>query len=297
MPAPLLIAAATLLFSLMSLAVKAAAGLYGIGEIVFYRSLVGVLLMGVLLRRRGLAIATPLPAMHFWRSASGVVSLALWFHAIAGLPLATGVTLNYLSSVWMALFLIGGSVLVGGQRSVDGRLVAAVLAGFAGVALVLKPSINSEQLWHGLSGLASGMLAAIAYLQVSALGRAVEPEQRVVFYFSAGGVLLGSALALVEGGFHAHTLRGAALLLAIGVLASLAQLAMTRAYSIGQTLSNAALQYLGIVFSFGFGVWLFDDPVTWSALAGMALIIAAGLTATLVSARAHTAGAVTPTES
>jgi drug/metabolite transporter (DMT)-like permease len=297
MPAPLLIAAASLLFSLMSLAVKTAAGQYGIGEIVFYRSAVGVLLMAVLLRRRRLSIATPVPAMHFWRSASGVISLALWFHAISGLPLATGVTLNYLSSVWMALFMIGGAVLVGQQRSVDGRLVAAVLAGFAGVALVLRPSINGEQLWHGLSGLASGMLAALAYLQVSALGRAGEPEQRVVFYFSAGGVVVGAALALASGGFSTHSLRGALLLLAIGVLASLAQLAMTRAYSIGQTLSNAALQYLGIVFSFGFGVWLFDDPVTWSALAGMALIIGAGLTATWVSARAHTPSAVTPTES
>jgi len=297
MPAPLLIAAASLLFSLMSLAVKLAAAHYGTGEIVFYRSLVGVLLMGALLRARRVPLATPVPAMHFWRSASGVVSLALWFHAISGLPLATGVTLNYLSSVWMALFMIGGAVLVGQQRSVDGRLVAAVLAGFAGVALVLKPTIDPQHFWHGLAGLASGMLAAVAYLQVSALGRAGEPEQRVVFYFSAGGVVLGGLLALAGGGFSPHTLRGALLLLAIGVLASLAQLAMTRAYSIGQTLSNASLQYLGIVFSFGFGVWLFDDPVTWTALAGMALIIGAGLTATFVSVRAHTAGAVTPTES
>ena len=41
---------------------------------------------------------------------------------------------------------------------------------------------------------------------------------------------------------------------------------MTRAYRIGRTLVNASLQYLGIVFSFAFGVWLFDDPVTWMAL-------------------------------
>ncbi len=57
---------------------------------------------------------------------------------------------------------------------------------------------------------------------------------------------------------------------------------MTRAYRIGRTLSNASLQYLGIVFSFIFGVLLFDDPVTWTALAGMALIVAAGLAATLL---------------
>jgi S-adenosylmethionine uptake transporter len=71
---------------------------------------------------------------------------------------------------------------------------------------------------------------------------------------------------------------------------------MTRAYSIGHTMSNAVLQYLGIVFSFGFGVWLFDDPVTIGAVAGMVLIVGAGLTATLLSRAARTPAASTPTE-
>jgi drug/metabolite transporter (DMT)-like permease len=60
---------------------------------------------------------------------------------------------------------------------------------------------------------------------------------------------------------------------------------MTRAYTIGRTLSNASLQYLGIAFSFAYGVWLFDDPVTWMALTGMAIIVSAGLAATLLTMR------------
>jgi drug/metabolite transporter (DMT)-like permease len=75
------------------------------------------------------------------------------------------------------------------------------------------------------------------------------------------------------------------LLIAIGLLATVAQIMMTRAYAIGRTLSNASLQYLGILFSFVYGVLLFADPVTWMALAGMALIVAAGLAATLL--RSH----------
>ena len=47
------------------------------------------------------------------------------------------------------------------------------------------------------------------------------------------------------------------------MLATAAQLLMTRAYGIGRTLVNASLQYLGIAFSFVYGVLLFDDPVTW----------------------------------
>jgi drug/metabolite transporter (DMT)-like permease len=193
------------------------------------------------------------------------------------------VTLNYMSSVWMALFLLGGAVMLGASR-VDGRLVATVLAGFAGVALVLRPTVEQDQLWHGLMVLMSGLLAAMAYLQVSALGRAGEPEYRVVFYFSLGGMVVGAA-TMAYTGASPHTLKGALLLLATGALATVAQIMMTRAYTIGRTLSNASLQYLGIAFSFAYGVWLFDDPVTWMALAGMAIIVSAGLAATLLTIR------------
>jgi len=274
---------AALLFSVMAVCVKWASAQYSAGEMVFYRSLVGAVFIAVLARARGTPLRTGLPAMHFWRCASGVVSLTLWFYAIGGLPLATAMTLNYMSSVWMALFLLGGAALLGTAR-VDSRLVAAVLTGFAGVALVLRPTFEQQQLWHGLAGLLSGLIAAMAYLQVTALGRAGEPELRIVFYFSLGGLVLGGLWMALQGA-HAHTPRGLALLLAIGLLATIAQTMMTRAYRIGRTLSNASLQYLGIVFSFVFGVWLFDDPVTWMALAGMVLIVIAGLAAT--SLRSH----------
>ena len=281
--APLLMLGAALLFSLMAVCVKWASAQYGAGEMVFYRSLIGTLFITAVARLRGTSLRTTLPSMHFWRSASGVLALLLWFYAIGGLPLATAMTLNYMSSVWMALFLLGGAVMLGSAR-VDGRLIAAVLTGFAGVALVLRPTLEQQQLWHGLAGLLSGLLAATAYLQITALGRAGEPTERIVFYFSLGGLGVG-ALWIALQGAHAHTPRGLALLLAIGLLATTAQMMTTRAYRIGRTLSNASLQYLGIVFSFGFGVLLFDDPVTWMALAGMALIVIAGLAATLL--RSH----------
>lgn len=286
---------ASLLFAVMGVCVKFASVQYGAGEMVFYRSLVGALFIFGLTRFRKVSLTTTVPAMHFWRSASGVLSLMLWFYAIGGLPLATAMTLNYMSSVWMALFLIGGGVLVGSTR-VDGRLVGAVLLGFAGVALVLRPSVDQQQLWHGLTGLLSGMGAALAYLQVTALGRAGEPEERIVFFFSIGGLAAGALWMLIRG-VSAHTPRGLALLLAIGLLATIAQMMMTRAYRIGRTLTNASLQYLGIVFSVVFGVVLFDDAMTLSAVAGMVLIVGAGLYATLLRSRHQQPGTPPPNES
>jgi drug/metabolite transporter (DMT)-like permease len=277
--APALMVIASLLFALMGVCVKIASAQYSAGEIVLYRAAVGALLMAGVARWRGGTLRTSLAGMHFWRSLTGVCALCLWFYSIGQLPLATAMTLNYMSSVWMALFLIGGAIALGSAR-VDWRLVCTVLVGFAGVAMVLRPAIERDQFWGGLAGLMSGVLAALAYLQVTALGRAGEPEVRVVFYFSLGGVVAGALVAPFTGGLHGHGAQGLALLLAVGVLATAAQWMMTRAYGAGATLVNASLQYTGIAWSFLFGVLWFDDPVTWLALAGMALIAGAGIAAT-----------------
>lgn len=274
---------ASFLFATMGVCVKLASAEYAPGEIIFYRGLIGAVLIFTLARSRGVSLKTSVAATHFWRSLTGVIAMFLWFYALGNLPLATAMTLNYMSSVWMALFLLGGAAMLGSAK-VDGRLIGTVLLGFAGVALILRPTIEQDQLWHGLIGLLSGMISATAYLQVTALARAGEPEMRIVFYFSLGCALFGLITTLFSG-IHRHTLKGAALLLAVGLLATVAQLLMTRAYSTGRTLVIASLQYLGIAFSFGYGVLLFADRVTWMALAGMILIVGAGLAATLLRAR------------
>jgi drug/metabolite transporter (DMT)-like permease len=278
MSASWLIVIASLLFATMGVCVKLAASQYGSGEIVMYRGLIGALMIGAISHWRGESLRTALPAQHFLRSLTGVIALCLWFYAIGTLPLATAMTLNYTSSLWLALFLLGGALVLRTQP-VDARLVFAALIGFAGVMLVLRPTFERDQWWHGLAGLLSGMVSATGYLQVAALGRAGEPEGRIVFYFSIGGVLGGAALTALAG-WHEHSWRGIGLLLAVGVLATVAQLMLTRAYARGRTLTNASLQYLGIAFSFVYGVLLFDDGITTAAVIGMLLIVGAGVWAT-----------------
>ena len=288
---------ASFLFATMGVCVKLASTHYAAGEIVFYRGAIGAVMLAGFSRWQGGSLRTPVPLMHLWRSAVGVSSLALWFYAIGHLPLATAITLNYMSSVWMAMFLIGGAIMLGGRSGVDGRLIGTVLLGFVGVAMVLRPAVDHDQLWPGLIGLLSGMLAAMAYLQVTALGRIGEPEYRVVFYFSLGGMVCGLVLTLLTGGLHAHTGWDALWLLAVGVLATLAQWLMTRAYATGKVLVNASLQYLGIGWSFVYGVLIFSDAVTPMAVGGMVLIIVAGLAATLLRSRTAPADTTTHTTS
>ncbi|WP_233584980.1 DMT family transporter [Aquabacterium soli] len=277
---------ATVLFAGMGVCVKLASSEVTTAEVVFFRGLVGAIMIGALAWRQRLPLRTKVLRQHFWRSVAGVSALSLWFYTIGHLPLATAVTLNYMSSVWMGVFLITLQLWRRWRkvphRAIAPALLVAVLVGFIGVALVLRPTIQREQWLAGLLGLISGGLSAWAYLQVASLGRSGEPEHRVVFYFSAFGTLAGLALMGIvhlgnEQPWASPSLATWGWLLGIGVFATLAQLAMTRAYALGQPLAMASLQYLGIVHAFVLGVWLFGEPVHLLSIVGTALIVLAGV--------------------
>jgi len=278
---------AAFFFATMAVGIKVASSSFSLFELVFYRGLVSVVFLALVLRARRTPLATQVPMMHAWRAAIGVFALSSWFYAIAHLPLATAMTLNYMSGVWVAAFVVGGALLYG-QSSRQGPLMATVLAGFAGVVMMLRPTLNQNQLFAGLVGLLSGMGAAMAYLQVTALGKAGEPEGRTVFYFSVSTALAGLAGVLWTGftPWASVTWQAAAWLIPIGVLASLGQWAMTRAYSRGATLLVANLQYAGIVFAAFYSLVLFDDPIPLIGWAGMALIVVSGIAATVLRTRA-----------
>jgi S-adenosylmethionine uptake transporter len=255
---------------------------------VFYRGLIGLVFMWVLTRARGVSLVTHVPSMHLWRSVVGVTALSTWFFAIGHLPLATAMTLNYMSSVWLATFVLGGALLLqrkGEAVRQQGPLVLTVLAGFGGVALMLRPTLANDQLFAGLVGLMSGIFSAFAYLQVSALAKVGEPETRTVFYFSVGATVVGAVGAVVTG-WSTWVWPHALWLLPIGLLAVLGQLCMTRAYSSGATLVVANLQYTGIVFAAFYSIWIFQDHLPLLGWVGMALIVASGVVATLLRARA-----------
>lgn len=270
-------------FSLMGVGVKLASEFYATGEIVFYRSLIGVIIMWTVLASSGTPVRTPHMAMHVKRSLFGVTALLLWFTSITMLPLATAMTLNYMSPVWIALILGAGAALTG-TGGADRKLIGAILMSFAGVLCLLQPSVGHHQLTGGLIGLISGVFTALAYVEVRQLGQLGEPEGRIVFYFSAVGMVVGLAWMLFTGP-SAHTWHGAGLLLAIGILATLGQTAMTRAYKRGNTLLTANLQYAGIVFSSLWGMIIWRDQLNWLSWAGMALIVASGIATTLTRAR------------
>lgn len=277
---------ASFFFATMAVGIKFASADFGTMELVFYRGVVSVIFMVLVVRARGATLRTPVPMMHLWRSIIGVLSLGSWFYAIGRLPLATAMTLNYMSGVWVAAFIVGGALLYGNAQR-QGPLLGTVLLGFVGVVMTLRPTLDHDQLFAGVIGLLSGMGAAMAYLQVTALGKAGEPEERTVFYFSVGSAIVGIVGAAFTGltPWSMVHWQAAAWVIPIGVLASLGQWCLTRAYRDGATLVVASMQYAGIVFASIYSLLLFDDHLPPLGWAGIAVIVSSGILATVLRAR------------
>jgi len=274
----------TFAFAAMGVCVKLASDLYSTSEIVMYRGLIGTaLLYPMIVQQRG-TLRTHYVRGHIWRSAVGVTSLWLWFFAIGSLPLAMAMTFNYMAPIWMTLILLCAGWW-SSKNHVEWPLIAAIAASFVGIVLILRPAIEADQ-WLGAAvGLTSSVFTAVAYLQVRKLGRMGEPEYRVVFYFSLTTIvagLFGSVLFAQTGepSFHAHSGRGVALLLAIGLLALFGQFGMTRAYRVGRVLVVANLQYTGIIFASAWSVIIWNDQFDWYVWAGMGLVLVSGVAAT-----------------
>lgn len=272
---------AGVLFAAMGAFAKALGNQFSGAELSMYRSLVAFAAIGALIMARRYSIRTPHWKSHFWRGLTGTISLVLYFYAITKLPLATAIMLNYTSPLWLTVL----STLLLGERFRP-MLLAAIVLGFLGIALLLRPTFAAENAHAGLLGLASGFFAACAYVNVKKLGEAGEPEWRVVFYFGVAG-LLGSALVqlLWAGSFAPVTSINMWPLLAMGLAATLAQLAMTRAYHSGNTLVVGAFAYSTVVFSALLGWVFFDETLPAIAWLGMAIIVASGLLAKYASSK------------
>jgi drug/metabolite transporter (DMT)-like permease len=271
------------LFATMGVFVKLGSAQFGTAELAFYRSLVTFVTMLGVVRVRGGSLRTPYLGMHVVRSAVGAISLMAYFHAIGALPLATAQTLNYTSPIFLAI-----ASVVFLREPLSGRLVAAIVTGFVGVALLLQPTFESGQEAAALVGLASGVLASWAYLSVRTLGRLGEPDWRVVFWFGLVASTMCAAWQGATSSFHPVTWDNLWLLAGLGACGTGAQLAMTRAYRTGNTLVVGALSYSTLVFSAVATMLVWKQAVAPLEWIGMLVIVASGILALRAERKAST---------
>lgn len=275
--------AGSLAFTLMGAVIKLlASSSYNAFELVFWRGLVGVALLAAYLRWQGMTVRSPRLSMHASRSVVGTIAMFCWFYTLGPLTMGTAFTLNYTSPVFIAIAVAAAIWWRGEAQPARGLLHFTIAASFVGVLMILRPSVGQGQSFAFAIGLLGGLLSAVAYLQVRALGRAGEPEWRTVFWFSACNALLGALATPLAGGWTPVAMADLPALLAIGVLAAIGQLCMTRAFGRGRTLLAANLQYSGVVFATTVGWLMFGEAHDLLELAGIALIVASGVGASLV---------------
>ncbi len=260
-------------FTIMNLCIKAASQEFGLnsGELVFWRMSFAALVLGLMAKMRGETFGSPHWKLHLNRSVVGTLAMLCLFYAVMHLPLATGVTLGYTSSIFLAVF----SFLVLKER-IALYTQAVLVLGFIGVVVLLNPSFESGQVFPALIGLAGGAMSGWAYMQVRELSLLGEPGWRVVFFLSITGMAVSAVWASISG-WHGLSRGSAPYLLGIGASATVAQLCMTHAYKVGNKFTVASLSYLTVVFAALSGMWLLGDKITWQEVLGMIIIVASGV--------------------
>ncbi|MBL79882.1 MAG: EamA family transporter [Nitrosomonadaceae bacterium] len=268
---------AGLLFSFMGVFVKLGSVYFSSTELVFYRSIIGFFIICVFVGIKRYSIITVHWKNHFWRGLSGVISLLMFFYCITILPLATAVTLSYTSPLFLTLFT---TLIL--KEHFHWQLAVAVAVGFFGVILILDPSIQEGQWAGGLIGLAAGFLAAVAYLNIKFLGNLGEPDWRIVFYFTLISTIVTGIFMIFET-FHDITPFSFLLLLGVGITATLAQLALTRAYRTGKLLIVSALAYSTVLFACIWGILIWSEVLSFMSLMGTGLIVVGGILSMKIS--------------
>jgi drug/metabolite transporter (DMT)-like permease len=262
---------AALGFAIMGALVKIGAQKFSAAELVFYRSVFGLATIWLYIAVAKLPLRTPHVSKHMSRSLVGFTSLVLFFYAIAHLPLATAITLNYTSPLFLAVFM--PFLLHEKPKKI---LLIALAIGFIGVTLLLKPTFDKDSWFAGLMGLISGMGAAVAYVNVKQLGQLNEPDWRTVFYFTLLSTI-GAGLWMLFDSFQQLAWNDLAVLGGLGLSATIAQLALTRAYRTGDTLVVASLAYVTVLLASVFGIILWGEHLSLDAWLAIGLIIISGV--------------------
>lgn len=261
--------AAGLLFAVTAALIKLVSADLPNEMVVFFRNLIGLAALAPWLVRRGPRyFATRHLSAHLVRALAGLAAMYCYFYAIAHLPLAEAVLLNYSAPLFIPL-----AALLWVGEPFSHRLWWPIGIGFAGIALILKPGLTLFTP-VALLGLAAGIFSALAMAGIRRLAH-TEPAARIVFYFSLTATVV-SALPLAWRWQTPVAGRWLQLLL-IGVLSTAAQILLTRAYTHAPAAQVGPFSYGIVVFAGLLGWALWAEVPDALALTGALLVVVAGV--------------------
>lgn len=260
---------ATLFLSMVPVCVKAIPPEAGvsISQKLFARAAVSAIITLFILLIRRIPLKPGSPRLLGARSLFGIAGMLTYFTAVENMPLAEAVTINRLSPFFVLLFAAWFL-----KERLRKAQIVALLLGFAGVAVILRPGVIPLTLPAGFA-LLSAVFAGSAYTTVRALRKTDRPLI-IVFWFSILMSLVFLPVVIRNGVIPDS--RSLILLICIGIFGAAGQLLMTAAYRYAPGGKVAIYGYLSVIFSMIWQITFFSSVPNIAVFAGAALILLGG---------------------
>lgn len=254
---------ASLAFSFMQLCVKYLPHLPAV-ELVFFRSLVSISICLVMIKKLKLNPLGNNRKVLLMRGIFGTIALSMFFYTLQQIPLASAVTIQYLSPIFTALF---AAIFLKEKMKLRQWIYFAIA--FCGVAL-LKGFDERVSLSFMLVGIASAMFSGIAYTCIRQLKETEHPVV-VVFYFPLIATPIMGALSYFQ--WVRPIGKDWLLLLLMGVFTQIAQVLMTKGLQSAVVNKIISVKYIGTFWALAFGYILFGESYSWLSIIGILLVI------------------------
>ncbi len=254
----------TMFFALMNVCIKLLPGIPSY-EIVLFRSVISFILsLTLLLRLRIFPFGKGNYFYLIMRGIAGSAALLIYFYTLQHLPLATAVTVQYLSPLFTVLF---AAFLL--KEKLRWQQWIFLLLSFAGVVLI-KGFGNDFPVSLLLLGMLSAALTGFAY---NAVRKAGETEHALVVVFYLPLVTIPVITPFAVNNWVMPSGNEWLLLIAVGLLTQIAQVYQTRAYQIEMASRVTPYTFLGIVFAIIFGIFIFHEHYTPTGYLGMIIVM------------------------
>lgn len=278
------IVASALCLSLMNLLAKELGTRIPVAEIVFVRSMLGVLLNLWLLRQAGISPWGQRRGLLFWRGLASTGALFAMYVNLTTLPLETATVLQYLYPTLTALL-----AWVGLREQISKRLIVAIIIGWLGVVFVSQPAVlfggsNPLPLLPVLIGICGALFSAIGYVSVRSLANFEHPLV-VVFYFALVSLPISFPFVLLYPVFPTNV--ELLMLLGVGFFSQLAQVFLTLGFKVLPAARATSISYVQVFFAGLWGWMLFGETINQWTLIGALMVMVASLISLGSSKQVH----------
>lgn len=254
---------AGIFFAMMNVSVKYIPHIPAI-EIVWFRSVFSLIFTVIVLGKKGIPVFGNNKPNLITRGIVGSISLILFFYTLQRIPLASAVTMQYLSPIFTTI--LGVFILKEKVRPI--QFIYFAMA-FAGVLIIQGFDPRVDALSAGM-GLISALAAGIAYNMIRKLKTSEHPLV-IVFYFPLVTMPVASILMYFDWAMPSGW--DWLILLWIGICTQSAQYFMTVAYQTGNLSRVSSLSYMGVLYALIFGFFLFGETFPFASYLGMGLVL------------------------